>query len=507
MSSFPTGRLFGFLTASLRRTLAGAPFPTASRHESGRPARSAPALELLEDRTLLSGAGGALGVAGDFNVFVLGQVTQSYTDSEGRVAAAGDVALTGYGIGSALPNSAGQRDDLVVGGRLTFDQGQVLNGNIVYGGTAVLQNVGLPNGTARQGAPVDFAAARTQLDALSAAFAGLPVNGAADDTYGALRLAGIDPNLDVFSLSAGELASANGLNITAPAGATVLVNVSGTVAQMQYFSMTVSGTDQQHVLFNFRDATSLTLAGISVQGSVLAPGADVTFSNGNLEGTLVAGALTGSGEFHNFPTLAQIPVQMPTPDVTVTNTTSTPMVNAGGQASFTVTVANVAQGTATGVSFADLLPAGLGNNVVWSIASQSAAAAFSVGGSGPGGQSLLFSPSTLAPGASFSVTVTGRTSFADVRQITFTGMLTNTATVSADNEVPSLQNQWASATVTVQAARLIQGGYIAIIGFLQNQNGLALIRQLNGRSGATALGNGLANFPHLLARPSIRVTG
>ncbi len=408
-------------------------------------------LEPLEDRTLLSGMGDALGVAGAFNVFVLGQATQSYTDSEGRVAAGGDVSLTGYGIGSTLPNSAGQRDDLIVGGRLTYNQGQVFNGNVVYSSTAVLQNVGLPNGTARQGAPVDFAAAQTQLDALAAAYAGLATNGTATDTYGTIGLSGADPALDVFSLSAGELASANGLNITAPAGATVLVNVSGTAAQMQYFGMTVSGTDLQHVLFNFPDATTLALAGISVQGSVLAPGAAVTFNNGNLEGTLVGGSLTGSGEFHNFPTLAQIPIQTPAPDVTVTKTTSTPVVNAGGQASFTVTVANTGQGTATGVTFADPLPAGLGNNIVWSVASQSVAGAFSIGGSGPGSQSLRFNPTTLAPGARYSVTITGRTTFADVSSGTFTGTLPNTATVSAANEAPALQNQKASATVTVVA--------------------------------------------------------
>ncbi len=498
MSSFPTGRLFRFLTASSRRPLVGASSMT-SRRAGGRPARSAPGLELLEDRTLLSGTGGALDVASAFNVFVLGDVTQSYTDSEGRVAAAGDVRLTGYGIGSTLSNSAGQRDDLVVGGRLTYDQGQVFNGNIVYGGTAVLQNVGLPNGTARQGVPVDFTAARTRLDALSAAFAGLAVNGVTDDTYGTLLLAGADPNLDVFSLSAGELASANGMNITAPAGATVLVNVSGTAAQMQYFGMTLSGTDKQHVVFNFPDATSLTMAGISVQGSVLAPGADVTFSNGNLDGTLVAGTLTGSGEFHNIPTLAQIPTQTPAPpDVTVTMTTSTPVVFAGGQASFAVSVANTGQGTATGVSFADSLPAGLNNDVVWSVASQSGAGAFSVGGSGPGGQSLLFSPITLVPGASYTVTVTGRTTSADLSQGGVAGALLNTATVSAANEAPSLQNLQASATVTVQAARLVQAGDFATIGFWQNQNGQALIQQLNGGSSATALGNWLAaNFPHL----------
>jgi choice-of-anchor A domain-containing protein len=241
------------LITHFRRPLAVAPSPT--RLGGRRPVRPTLALEPLEDRTLLSGTG-ALGVAGAFNVFVLGQLTQSYTDSEGRVAAGGDVRLSGYGIGSTLTNSGGQRDDLIVGGGLSYNQGQVFNGNIVYGGTAALSNVGLPNGTARQGAPLDFAAARTQLDALSAAYAGLAANGTAADTYGTLRLAGADPTLDVFSVSAGELAVANGLNITAPAGATVLVNVSGTADQMQYFGMTLSGTDRQHVLFNFPDATS-----------------------------------------------------------------------------------------------------------------------------------------------------------------------------------------------------------------------------------------------------------
>jgi choice-of-anchor A domain-containing protein/uncharacterized repeat protein (TIGR01451 family) len=503
MSLFRPRRLLRFLITSFRCPLPVALSPTRSGGGCCRPVRPALALEPLEDRTLFSGTGGALGVAGAFNVFVLGQVTQSYTDSEGRVAAGGDVRLTSYGIGAALPNSAGQRDDLIVGGRLTYDQGQVLNGNIVYGSTAVLTNVGLPNGTARQGAPVDFAAAQTQLDALSAAYAELAANGTATDTYGTIFLAGADPTLDVFSLPAGELATANGLNITAPAGAGVLVNVPGTAAQMQYFGMTVSGTDRQHVLFNFPDAMSLTMAGISVQGSVLAPGADVTFSNGNLEGTLVASTLTGSGEFHSFPTQAQIPVpaQTPPPDVTITMSASTPVVNAGGRAGFTVTVANVGAGTAGGISFADTLPAGTGNDVVWSVASQSTAGAFSIGGTGPGGQSLLFSPTTLAPGAGYSATVTGRTTFADVSTGTSTGTLTNTATVTAANEAPALQNQLASATVTVRAApavHLVHAGDFATIGFWHNKNGQALIRQLNGGSRTTALGNWLAaNFPHL----------
>jgi choice-of-anchor A domain-containing protein/uncharacterized repeat protein (TIGR01451 family) len=399
---------------------------------------------------LLSG-GSALGVAGDFNLFVLGQDAQSNSDSEGRVAAGGNVNLTNYGIGSGLTNSLGTRDDLIVGGNLTYNQGQVFNGNLVYGGTAALTNVGLLSGTARLGTPLDFASAQAELTSLSALWAALAANGTTADSYGNLSLTGTNPTVDVFSVSADQLAAATSLTISAPASATALVNVSGSAAQMQNFGMTVTGTDLQHVLFNFPSATTLTLGGISVQGSVLAPGAAVTFNNGNLDGTLVAHSLTGSGEFHNFPTLAQVSTQSAAPDVNVTQATSTPAVSAGSPVSFTITVANTGQGTATGVSFCDALPAGLGNDVAWSVAGQSSPGTFSLSGTGPGGQSLLFSPTTLAAGASYSVTLTGTSTADDASTSTFTGTLTNTAAVTAANEAAALQNQEAATTVAVNA--------------------------------------------------------
>jgi choice-of-anchor A domain-containing protein len=67
-------------------------------------------------------------VAGDFNVFVLGRLAQSYSDAQGRVAVGGDANLTGYGVGDGPPNSAGRRDDLIIGGNLAYNQGQVFSG-------------------------------------------------------------------------------------------------------------------------------------------------------------------------------------------------------------------------------------------------------------------------------------------------------------------------------------------------------------------------------------------
>lgn len=54
------------------------------------------------------------------------------------------------------------------------------------------------------------------------------------------------------------------------------------------------------ILWNFPDAEVLNLSAITVQGSVLAPWADVVFTNGNIDGSMIAKNVTGRGEFHDF---------------------------------------------------------------------------------------------------------------------------------------------------------------------------------------------------------------
>ncbi|OWK41085.1 SdrD B-like domain-containing protein [Fimbriiglobus ruber] len=127
------------------------------------------------------------------------------------------------------------------------------------------------------------------------------------------------------------------------------------------------------------------------------------------------------------------------PDVTVAKTADAPSVVVGAAAGFTVTLSNIGPGDANGLTFSDPLPA-LGNGNAWTIDPASAnASAFVISG----GQLVLNSSvTTLAPGATLSVRITGTTSAADLT-------LVNTATVSATNEAPPLQNQQATATVNV----------------------------------------------------------
>jgi choice-of-anchor A domain-containing protein len=276
-----------------------------------RPRSSRLSFESLEGREVPASG---LGAASDFSAFILGDMKVQYSDIQGRVAVGGNLAVTGYSMGTNLTDSIGTRDDVIVGGNIDFTNGQVFNGNVVYGGTGHFDMFGIPNGTTRQGTVIDFAKARTDLQNLSSLWAGLKTVGTVSNKWGIVTLTGTNAALNVFNLKASDLWNANTVTIKAPAGSTVLVNVTGAEARMQYLGMSLSGgVTANKVVFNFADATKVTLQGIGFQGSVMAPRATVQFDNGNLEGNLIASAWNGYGEIHYRE-----------PEVTINVTTTPP---------------------------------------------------------------------------------------------------------------------------------------------------------------------------------------
>ena len=82
----------------------------------------------------------------------------------------------------------------------------------------------------------------------------------------------------------------------------MLINVSGTAVDFSNLGM--RGTfDLNNTLFNFYQAATLSMTGIAVNGSVLAPLASVSFTSGQLNGQLIASSFAGAdwgvGELHN----------------------------------------------------------------------------------------------------------------------------------------------------------------------------------------------------------------
>ncbi len=242
-----------------------------------------------------------LGIAAPFNLFVLKDVVQPSSDTEGKVAVGRDAHFTGYSVGDKLAPSGGTEDVLIVGRKLTYVSGQVYGGNVVYGQffESTQQNL-CSDGSIRQEnpVPVDFAQAEVDLNALSSQLAAKQTTGTTTFQWGGLTLTGSDPLLNVFEVSGADLSSANNMQIDVPNGSVVLVNIDGTDITWTG-GLTVNGTAIGNVLYNFHQAQDIYIQGIDIRGSVLAPKAKVNFVTGVINGQMICNYFEGQGQMNN----------------------------------------------------------------------------------------------------------------------------------------------------------------------------------------------------------------
>ncbi len=252
-----------------------------------------------------------LGPATGYNVFVFGDMIQPSSDTEGKVAVGGNANFSNYSIGNMLTTNG--EDVLIVGGNLQFTSGAVYHGNVVYGGTTNLpvSTVSITDGTLRLDNPIDFNAAETYLRNLSSQLNCYTVTDTTAFEWGGLSLNGSNPLLNVFEVDGNELSQANNVQINVPNGAVVLVNVHGQNVSWTG-GLTVTGTDVSNVLYNFPEAQTLTIQGIDLRGTVLAPYADVNFISGVQHGQMIAKSIgvTGqnnTGQFNNNLFVGNIP--------------------------------------------------------------------------------------------------------------------------------------------------------------------------------------------------------
>jgi choice-of-anchor A domain-containing protein len=260
---------------------------------------------------------GSLGVAGNYNEFVFNDSFRTNTSTQGQVAVGGNAKFNNFTIGTAITKSnIYGTDSLIVGGDLSGSQAVVSGyGDAVYGSSSIKHIYYNGGGTGSAGKESDlFSSAEAYLKQESTYLAGLAANGTTTVAWGGITLSGKDSELDVFNLSGDVLSKANSLTIDVPSAATVVVNIDGDTTSMKNFGFQLKGgIDASNILYNFSNTSSLTLSGISVEGSVLAPLAEVSFNNGKLNGNLIAYSLSGSGTTlnhrfaGNLPTAGSIP--------------------------------------------------------------------------------------------------------------------------------------------------------------------------------------------------------
>jgi choice-of-anchor A domain-containing protein len=265
----------------------------------------------------VSAVASPLNYTSDYNVLVFGDLTAN-SHIGGAVAVGGSANFQNVAIAGANGESQGYKPasgpgvvNLIVGGDLTMKNGSLVNGSGVYGGTALLQNVGTPDGTINFGTvPVDFVALADAAQAASASFAAMAANGTATLQWGGLTLTGTSTELNIFEVSAADLGAISWMEINVPVGAPVLINVTGTNVNFKNAGLNLNGSQFNHnqnasqwgeVLWNFSAAGTFTIESVKFAGTLLAPNAEVSLKNGQVNGQLIAGSLVQKNSaIHNF---------------------------------------------------------------------------------------------------------------------------------------------------------------------------------------------------------------
>ncbi|MFJ8827312.1 choice-of-anchor A family protein [Streptomyces sp. NPDC102467] len=332
----------------------------------------------------------------NINVFVGGDmlVRRSAAEAEGKVVVLGDfdqdkddgvsqIYNVGVaGVGSRVPPDNGT-DFLTVGGDLTVDTGERLlaeegsiSGDVRYGGA--LTGTVNPAATKDAAAIRPYRPLRTQLQEASHCYAydgaahrkatGTAVNDGSTTVFtgdGSSAIQVFDVDFDVVGRGGG----AEGIRFEGiPAGATVLVNVYGDAREVSTYEGLLPAGLRDRVLWNFPDATDITLSGpAQFSGSTLVgnPASTTTVTMSGFNGRFyTAGSLThasssgggGGQEFHAYPFNGDLPTcdktpMTPTPTPTPTDSptpTPSPTRSPGPTPSPTPSPSDSTPGTTTG---------------------------------------------------------------------------------------------------------------------------------------------------------------
>ncbi len=237
-----------------------------------------------------------LGIAKDFNGFFLGDYSATSSDVQGALAAGGHINLIHYSIGDQLPADYSGAS-LLAGADIVFPSGRVYFGDIVAGGSVTGVGAPVANGLSphqqlfgNTALPFDFSGEFNRLRQASQHLAGLTANGTWTSQWGGLYLRGDGQSpLQVFELPGDLVLQAHTFDVQdVPDGASVLFNVAGSQSGLTNMSLQSLVPHRERVLFNFPQATQLILQGIAVEGSVLAPNAQINQPQGVLWGNVVA---------------------------------------------------------------------------------------------------------------------------------------------------------------------------------------------------------------------------
>ncbi len=248
-----------------------------------------------------------VGDASGYNVFIFGSgsFTSQNTDTMGNLAAGGNVSLMNYSVAAGIAGTSANPNParLVVGGTLTAQNGGVgsnQQGSIYTNSTPSLTSFTATGGVHAQTLISSFSADQTQYTNLSSSLATLAANGTTSGLLSGntLDFTGTSSGLNVFNVSGSTLSGSQTINISAPTGSTVLINVTGTsVVSFSNGSVNETGVSTASVLYNIASSSVNLTGSKDPKGSILAPHAGVSGGYGQMTGQLITDSYTGNTQF------------------------------------------------------------------------------------------------------------------------------------------------------------------------------------------------------------------
>ena len=297
----------------------------------------------------------ATGITGfsNFSLFTPGNVTVSTpVDIQGAAAIGGTAMLDNYTVDSANATPLPLGYSLVAPTLANGSTVIITDGNYAYGGNpAHVYNNGsgtrIPASAATDTNPLDFAQLSSDLSGFSAGLAAIAPNMTLSKIDPAhYSLTGTSTSGNAFDTTISQLAPSAGstLDISAPAGSTVVINVtdSGTVNLAPLATIKLVGASQSTVIWNFPNASAITAGSTQWEGTILAPAASLDYPGAQVDGSVYVASLSGATEIHYFPFTGTL--------CTSTTTTQGPTTTSASTSSSTTSSSTTSTGVPTSVT-------------------------------------------------------------------------------------------------------------------------------------------------------------
>jgi choice-of-anchor A domain-containing protein len=289
------------------------------------------------------------------SLIVGGNLVQNGGSTAGNVFVGGNATMTSTGVspnlvvGGSLTMSGGNSGNVFVGGASTnLSGGVTINGNLTLSGANSTLNASSNGGSSPQNVyvtstthvndpsywntakttgapstpatPLDVYGSSTDIVNASKSLSALTGATNISSNGGTITITLTSNGMNVIDLSVLNGATITGINIVNAAGVTptgLIINVAGDNLNFNGGSYNLGSLNDGQVLFNFGNATNLSLTSLGFNGTLLAPLATVNFASGNLNGALIANNYYGNGELHSDPFTDTLPTYVATGGTTV----------------------------------------------------------------------------------------------------------------------------------------------------------------------------------------------